>query len=94
MGDVVSLSNTPIDLNTDTGHRFVVDCTRAGEGLLTDKELQEKYELSPADWKPSPRIWRSGARFGLNASGACSVGSQPGSRRPGISSRLRRSSRG
>jgi hypothetical protein len=32
------------------GHQFVVDCTRAGEGLLTDKELQEKYELSPVDW--------------------------------------------
>jgi len=51
MGDVVSLSNAPIDLNTDTGHRFVVDCTRAGEGLITDKELQQKYELSPADWQ-------------------------------------------
>ena len=43
--------NNPIDLNTDTGHRFVVDCTRAGEGLITDKELQQKYELSPADWQ-------------------------------------------
>ena len=51
MGDVISLSNTPIDLNSDVGHQFVVDCTRAGEGLLTDKELQEKYELSPADWQ-------------------------------------------
>ena len=40
MGDVVSLSNTPIDLNTDTGHQFVVDCTRAGEGLITDRELR------------------------------------------------------
>ena len=51
MGDVVLLSETSIDLNTDTGHRFVVDCTRAGEGLITDKELQQKYELSPADWQ-------------------------------------------
>jgi hypothetical protein len=51
MGDIISLSKTPIDLNTDTGHRFVVDCTRAGEGLITDKELQQKYELSPADWQ-------------------------------------------
>ena len=51
MGDVVLLSKTPIDLNSDVGHRFVVDCTRAGEGLLSDKELQEKYELSPADWQ-------------------------------------------
>ena len=51
MGDVVLLSKIPIDLNSDVGHQFVVDCTRAGEGLLSDKELQEKYELSPADWQ-------------------------------------------
>jgi hypothetical protein len=51
MGDVVLLSETSIDLNTDAGHQFIVDCTRAGEGLLSDKELQEKYELSPADWQ-------------------------------------------
>ena len=51
MGDVIALSKSPIDLNSDVGHAFVVDCTRAGEGLLSDKELQEKYELSPADWQ-------------------------------------------
>lgn len=51
MGDVVLLSETSIDLNTDAGHQFIVDCTRAGEGLLSDRELQEKYELSPADWQ-------------------------------------------
>jgi hypothetical protein len=44
------LRSTPIDLNSDVGHAFVVDCTRAAEGLITDKELQEKYELSPVDW--------------------------------------------
>ena len=51
MGDIVNLHSSPIDLDTDTGHQFVVDCTRAGEGLLSDKELQEKYELSPVDWR-------------------------------------------
>ena len=51
MSDVVLLSKAPIDLHSDTGHLFVVDCTRAGEGLLTDRELQEKYELSSADWQ-------------------------------------------
>jgi hypothetical protein len=51
MGDISSLSKTPIDIHTDAGHAFVVDATRAGEGLITDKELQEKYELSPADWQ-------------------------------------------
>jgi len=51
MGDVVVLRSVPIDLNSDVGHQFVTDCTRAGEGLITDKELAEKYELSPADWQ-------------------------------------------
>ena len=51
MGDVVTLRSTPIDLNSDIGHRFIVDCVRAGEGLLTDKELAEIYELSPTDWQ-------------------------------------------
>jgi hypothetical protein len=50
MGDVITLRSTPIDLISDVGRQFVVDATRAGEGLLSDKELQEKYELSPADW--------------------------------------------
>lgn len=51
MGNIVNLRNTPIDLNSDVGHAFVVDATRAAEGLLTDKELAEKYELSPKDWQ-------------------------------------------
>jgi hypothetical protein len=51
MGDIVELHSSPIDLDSEVGHRFIVDCTRAGEGLITDKELQEKYELSPADWR-------------------------------------------
>ena len=48
MSKVVQLHK--IDLSTDRGHAFVVDATRAAEGLLTDKELQEIYELTPADW--------------------------------------------
>ena len=46
MGDVI-LRGIPVDITSDIGHRFVVDCTRAAEGLITDKELAEKYELSP-----------------------------------------------
>jgi hypothetical protein len=49
VGDVVQL-RSPIDLNTDLGRTFVVDATGAAEGLLTDQELQEAYELTPADW--------------------------------------------
>jgi len=51
LGDVIVLRSIPIDLNSDVGHAFVVDATRAAEGLLTDKELAEKYELSPKDWQ-------------------------------------------
>jgi len=51
MGDIVNLRSTPIDLNSDIGHQWVVDCTRAAEGLITDAELAEKWELSPADWQ-------------------------------------------
>ena len=48
MGDVVSL-RAPIDLMSDLGRAFVADATRAGEGVITDQELQERYELSAAD---------------------------------------------
>src|SRR5262249_19699362 len=36
---------------SDVGHQFVVDATRAAEGLISDRELAEKYELSPKDWQ-------------------------------------------
>ena len=49
MGDVVNFHK--FDLGTDLGHAFVVDATRAAEGLITDKELSEKYELTTADWR-------------------------------------------
>jgi hypothetical protein len=51
MGDVLYLCSTPVDITSDMGRQFVTDCTRAAEGLITDKELAEKYELSPADWQ-------------------------------------------
>jgi hypothetical protein len=50
MGDVVILRSTPIDLLSDVGRQFVTDATRAAEGLITDKELAEKYELDPPAW--------------------------------------------
>ena len=48
MANIIQLS--PIDLSSDLGRAFVVDATRAGEGLITDAEIQEKYDLLPADW--------------------------------------------
>jgi hypothetical protein len=50
MGDIIQL-RSPIDINTDAGRAFVVDATRAGEGLISDQDLQQKYELSAADWR-------------------------------------------
>jgi hypothetical protein len=44
---VVQLHN--IDLNSDRGHAFIVDATRAAEGVISDKDLETKYELSAAD---------------------------------------------
>ena len=51
MSDVVILRGIPIDLPSAEGHQFVVDCVRAAEGLITDKELAEIYEITPADWQ-------------------------------------------
>ena len=45
-----SLCATPQLPSTVTGRQFVVDCVRAGEGLITDRELAEKYELDPPAW--------------------------------------------
>jgi len=50
MGDIIQL-RSPIDLGSDRGRAFIVDATRAGEGLLSDADLQEIYELSPEDLK-------------------------------------------
>jgi hypothetical protein len=51
VSDTVILRSIPVDLHSDVGHAFVTDCTRAAEGLLSDRELAAKYELSPADFQ-------------------------------------------
>ena len=50
MSGSIILGDVPIELSSDLGRQLVVDCTRAAEGLVTDRELIEKYEISPADW--------------------------------------------
>jgi hypothetical protein len=49
--DLVNLHHIPTSLTGSKGREFVCDCTRAAEGLLSDQEIKEKYELSPADWE-------------------------------------------
>ena len=51
MSDTVILRGIPTELTSPAGHLFVVDCVRAAEGLITDKELVEIYEITPADWQ-------------------------------------------
>jgi hypothetical protein len=48
--DTVILHGKPVALDGHEGHQFVIDCTRAGEGLITDAVLQEMYEISPENW--------------------------------------------
>ena len=51
MSDTIILRGTPTDLDSVVGRQFIVDCTRAAEGLISDKELAEIYEISPVDWQ-------------------------------------------
>jgi hypothetical protein len=51
VGNVIDLHGPRTDLASDEGHQWVIDCCRAGEGLITDQELAEKYALSPTDWQ-------------------------------------------
>ena len=51
MSDTVILRGVAVELDSDVGRQFAVDCVRAAEGLISDKELVEIYEISPADWQ-------------------------------------------
>jgi hypothetical protein len=46
----VVLRGVAVELDSPAGHQFVVDAVRAAEGLITDQELAEAYEISPANW--------------------------------------------
>jgi hypothetical protein len=50
MSDTVVLGGVEVELTSDVGHAFIVDCVRCAESLLTDKELAAIYKISPADW--------------------------------------------
>jgi hypothetical protein len=50
VGDVIGLHGPRIDLASEEGHQWVIDCCRAGENLLSDAELSEKWDLNDADW--------------------------------------------
>jgi hypothetical protein len=49
-GSVV-LRGVKIDLDTDIGTGFTLDCTRHIEGLITAEQLKAKYQLSEEAWR-------------------------------------------
>jgi hypothetical protein len=51
MASTIALNGTETALATPEGREFVADCVRAGEGLITDAELREKYEIAANVWK-------------------------------------------
>jgi hypothetical protein len=50
MSDCVVLGGVAVELTSSIGQQFVTDCVRSAEGLLSDRELVELYEITPADW--------------------------------------------
>jgi len=46
----VVLRGIEINLDSDVGCGFIVDCCRYCEGLLTEDEIKAKYRLTDTDW--------------------------------------------
>jgi hypothetical protein len=51
MSDVIILRGVPVDLDSSVGHQFITDATRAGEGVLTDVDVGDRYEIDDAGWE-------------------------------------------
>jgi len=51
----VILRGIKIDLDTDIGNGFVIDCTRHVEELVSAEQLKAKLALRT--WSSSPRLW-------------------------------------
>jgi hypothetical protein len=49
--DVVILNGREIALDSDTGRKLVVACTRAAEGLVKDTDIIEEFEISISEWE-------------------------------------------
>jgi hypothetical protein len=50
-GGTVTLRGVKIDVNSDIGHAFTIDCTRFVEGLITEEQLKAKYGLTEEGWR-------------------------------------------
>jgi hypothetical protein len=51
MASTIALNGTETALASPEGRDFVSDCVRAGEGLISDSDLREKYEIAADAWK-------------------------------------------
>jgi hypothetical protein len=49
MSETIVLRGISVELDGPVGHQFVVDATRAAEGLIDDAQLMETYELTAED---------------------------------------------
>jgi hypothetical protein len=49
--DTIVLHGKVTSLTSDIARRFITDATRSAEGLCSDDDLKQKYEITPADWK-------------------------------------------
>ena len=47
----VILRGVVVDLDSDVGEAFVIDCARNTEGLIPDGDVKTKYGLSDEDWE-------------------------------------------
>jgi hypothetical protein len=45
------LRGVKVDVNSDVGHQFAIDCVRFVEGLVTETQLRKKYALDDREWE-------------------------------------------
>jgi hypothetical protein len=45
------LRGLKVEVDSDVGHQFAIDCTRFVEGLVTEAQLRKKYALDDKEWQ-------------------------------------------
>jgi hypothetical protein len=50
-GSLLILRGVKVEVNSDIGHQFAIDCTRFVEGLVTEAQLRKKYALDDKEWQ-------------------------------------------
>jgi hypothetical protein len=47
----VVLRGIEVDLDSDIGYSFIIDCARYLEGTLSEDQVKEKYQFTDANWE-------------------------------------------